>query len=97
MERLNCCVEEYLYLLSSVEGYHFSGAERFIQRLYDVNRLIWDLEFDIRSGRDTDLSYIGSKTLEIRNLNRVRIGIKNEIVELSRLGFKDIKMNHLSA
>ena len=39
---------------------------------------------------------LGRRAIEIRNLNRIRVGIKNRIAEVTGSGYKDIKMNHVS-
>lgn len=70
----------------------------YVNRLYDINGEIWYLEADIRSGREGELGLeeVGRRALKIRDWNRKRVAIKNEIVELFGEGFKDIKVNHAS-
>ena len=71
--------------------------EEYIERLYEINGRIWDLEADVRAGEiSMSLEDVGHAALEIRAKNRVRVAIKNEIVEKYKSGFKDIKMNHAS-
>jgi hypothetical protein len=71
--------------------------EEYIKRLYEINSKIWDLESDVRAGQVSMLlENVGYAALEIRANNRVRVAIKNEIVEKFKSGFKDIKMNHAS-
>jgi hypothetical protein len=54
------------------------------------------MEADIRQGKDNllNLEEVGRRALGIRNINKFRIRIKNEIVEKTNKGFKDIKVNH---
>jgi hypothetical protein len=68
----------------------------FVERLYKVNGEIWYLEADIRAGREGELGLeeVGRRAIEIRNWNRKRVAIKNEMVEMFKEGFKDIKVNH---
>ena len=68
----------------------------YIDRLYAINSEIWDLEADIRKGREDELGIeeVGRRAIQIRNKNRIRISIKNEIVDDFGEGFKDIKINH---
>ena len=68
-------------------------------RLYEVNGKIWDLEADIRQGKEGKLGLeeVGRRALAIRNLNNKRVAIKNEIVSMTGKGFKDVKKNHASA
>lgn len=68
--------------------------------LYEINGQMWDAEYDIRKGLDDDLGLteIGRRALAIRDLNRTRVAIKNQITELvNQPEFKDCKMNHISS
>lgn len=71
----------------------------YIDRLYKINGEIWDLESDIRKGKEDilGLEEVGRRAILIRGKNKIRVGIKNEMVERYEEGFKDIKMNHASA
>jgi len=65
-----------------------------------INGKMWDAEYDIRKGLDDDLGLteIGRRALKIRDLNRVRVRIKNQITELvGQPEFLDCKMNHISS
>jgi hypothetical protein len=66
------------------------------RRLVDVHNRIWDLEADIRAGKEGEigLEEVGKRAIQIRDLNRERVAIRNEIVEMVGEGFKDIKVNH---
>jgi hypothetical protein len=68
--------------------------------LYEINGQMWDAEHAIRKGLDEDLglSEIGRRALKIRDLNRVRVSIKNKITEIAgQPEFADCKMNHASS
>ena len=75
-----------------------SSLVNFIKRLKQANEKIWDLE--VEGGRaqelEGNLSYekIGRVAVQVRYWNRVRNGIKAEIVEKFREGFKEIKTNY---
>lgn len=75
---------------------NYQNITYYIDRLYAVNSEIWDLESDIRKGceKELGLEEIGKRAIQIRNKNKVRVSIKNEIVEAYGEGFKDIKINH---
>ena len=72
--------------------------EEWLEELYKVNSKIWDLEADIRKGRENllGLEEVGRRAIEIRNLNRERVAMKNKIIEETGIGFKDVKVNHAS-
>ena len=70
----------------------------WVERLKEVNGSIWDLEFDIRSGKEGQLGLeeVGRRALLIRDRNKKRIEIKNELAVV--LGNpKEIKIDHASS
>lgn len=68
------------------------------EKLYKVNGQIWDLEADIRAGKEGELGLeeVGKRALAIRNLNSERILVKRNIVIRTGIGYKDVKDNHAS-
>tara|TARA_R100000005_G_C4874667_1_gene129346 strand:- start:205 stop:597 length:393 start_codon:yes stop_codon:yes gene_type:complete len=71
-----------------------------ILKLHNINGLMWDAEYAIRKGLDADLGLeeIGRRAIHIRDLNRDRVAIKNEITVLAdQPEFQDCKMNHASS
>lgn len=66
-----------------------------VGELYRINGLMWDAEFAIRQGQDEGLGLdeIGRRALHIRDLNKERMAVKDEIVTHTGEGFKDCKMN----
>lgn len=68
--------------------------ESYFLELYEVNGLIWDLESDIRRGREDllGLEEVGRRAINIRMLNDKRIEIKNEIGRLYSDGFQEVKI-----
>jgi len=76
----------------------YSDVEPYIVRLLEANSAIWKLEASLRAGKEGELMYavIADIAIQIRNINRHRVAIKNEMVEHYKEGFKDIKINHVS-
>lgn len=74
----------------------YSQIEEFVEKLKEVNGRIWDLEADIRQGKEAELGLeeVGRRAIKIRGLNKIRVGYKNEMVDLYKEGFTDIKVNH---
>ena len=74
-------------------------VDEYIIKLKEINGKIWDLEFDIRKGKEGELGLeeVGRRALLIRENNKIRVGYKNDIVEIFNVGYKDIKMNHVSS
>jgi len=92
---------EYEFYKNVLEDYKKDGIiikQDWIDRLYNANSQIWDLESDIRKGKEGDLGLeeVGRRAIKIREINKIRISIKNEVVEFTGSGFKDIKINHAS-
>ena len=80
------------------EGLKLEDPElaQLVENLYEINGEIWNAEYAIRKGQDDNLGLeeIGRRALKIRDLNRIRMKVKNDIVELTGDGFKDCKMNY---
>ncbi len=72
--------------------------DKWSRELYEINGQIWDLEAEIRKGREQELGLeeVGRRAIEIRRKNGIRVSIKGEIVEKTGMGYKDIKINHAS-
>lgn len=72
--------------------------KEWFEDLYIINLSIWNLESDIRKGKEKELGLeeVGRRAITIRNLNKKRVALKNEIIEATHIGFKDIKINHAS-
>ena len=103
LERIkdNSIIPEYEAYKEAIESFKDKGfkiKQEWINELYEYNRKIWDLEFDIRRGKEGELGLeeVGRRAIAIRELNKLRVGIKNKIAEETGSGFKDIKMNHAS-
>lgn len=76
----------------------YKDIEIYIDQLYTTNGDIWDLESDIRQGKEgiLGLEEVGRRALRIRNLNSVRIQIKNTINDLYNEGYTETKSDHAS-
>ena len=94
--------DEFSALSKALKDYKKEGfniKDDWFEELYDINRRIWDLESDIRRGKEKELGLeeVGRRAILIRNTNKQRVAIKNKIAEETGSGFKDVKMNHGSA
>lgn len=75
-----------------------SFVAEYIGKLKDINGQIWDLEADLRKGKEGKLGLeeVGRRAIAIRDLNGKRIALKNEVA--AKEGeFGDIKIDHASA
>ena len=92
---------ERLAFVAEMDIYHdelknYEEIGPFLDRLYEINGKIWDLEASIRSGQleGVGLDEIGRRALKIRDENRVRVGIKREMVMTYGEGWADLKQNY---
>lgn len=96
-ERTNInCDDEINLLLTAINCYE--NLEIYIEELIEINGNIWNLESDIRKGKEGELGLeeVGRRALQIRNYNGMRISVKNNINHLFNQGFQEIKSNHAS-
>jgi hypothetical protein len=83
-------------------GASLAQTERWLARLENINRRIWDLEAAIRRepGQENEpaleLEEIGRRALAIRQINKDRIRVKNEIAKAMG-DCPEIKIEHASA
>lgn len=70
----------------------------YVDQLYDINGKCWDLEAAIRQGKEEELGLaeVGRRTIILRDMNKIRVKIKNDITEITGQGIKEIKRNHAS-
>jgi len=92
-------ISEHRYLEQGLASFGINGKlVTNVMRLQLMNRLIWELENEIRNGGEDKfgLEEVGRRAIKIRDLNKKRIEYKNIVSELSK-GFKETKINHRSA
>ena len=85
-------------LKDEIEKYDSTEMNDFIEKLVEINGKIWDLESDIRKGKENELGLeeVGRRAIRIREYNKIRVGYKNQLVKQYGEGFEDIKINHAS-
>ena len=90
------CKEEFDTLKNELNG---DEIYTYVDQLYEVNGRIWDLESDIRKGKEGELGLeeVGRRAIMIRDFNKERINIKNTINTIYKTGFIEKKINHASA
>ena len=69
-----------------------------IAEITQIHNTIWDLEWQLKSGVEQQLSLeeIGRRAIRIRDNNNRRIEFKNSIAALFGLEMREIKTDHLS-
>lgn len=90
------CREEISALMTVINSY--KDITKYIDKLLTINGNIWNLESDIRKGKENilGLKEVGSRALQIRDLNKKRVECKNNINELFKEGFTEVKHDHAS-
>jgi len=75
------------------------GMADAVVGLFAVNAAIWQLEWQVRQGREGEIGFeeVGRRALAIRDRNAERIRIKNRIAELTGSLFREQKTDHASA
>jgi hypothetical protein len=92
-------ISEHRYLEKCLDGYKLNGKiVTNALRLMFMNRLIWELENEMRNGGEDRLGLeeVGRRAIKIRDFNKKRIEYKNIINGVSR-GFLERKVLHRSA
>ena len=76
----------------------YTDIRSWIEKLKIINGRIWDLESDIRRGKEKELGLeeVGRRALMIRDINNERVACKNEITTLYEEGFIETKRDHAS-
>jgi hypothetical protein len=85
--------DEILDLFKEFKNISDEKREEIFVDLLGVNSQIWQLESDIRKGKEGEMTMeeVGRRAIAIRDLNRQRITLKNKV---SR--YKEIKIDHAS-
>ena len=91
-------ISDFRFEIDSYLKDHYEFINQKIKDLIQVNGDIWDLESDIRRGKEGELGLeeVGRRAIKIREFNKIRITYKNDVVDYFGEGYKDIKINHVS-
>ena len=69
--------------------------DNYQQEILTIHSTIWNLESGIRQGKlDDNLMEVGRLAIQIRDWNKKRVALKNEINATTGEGFQDIKKDH---
>jgi hypothetical protein len=92
-------ISEHRYLEQALASYGINGKiVTNAMRLMFMNRLIWELENEMRNGGEDRLGLeeVGKRAIKIRDFNKKRIEYKNVINEVAK-DFKEVKVMHRSS
>lgn len=90
--------EYYTRYTRSLDPMLRASLDDLLVKLYTINGRIWNLESDIRQGKEglLGLEEVGRRALAIRDFNGERIRLKNRITDLIGEKYKEIKIDHAS-
>jgi len=90
--------EELDFYKQQLDNYNIISITKEIDELYVIHKQIWDLEAQLKSGRENELPLdeIGRRAIAIRDLNNKRIKLKNLAAEKLGCVVREIKQDHLS-
>ena len=90
------CTKELQALTQELDK--VEGLAPYVQQLYEINGRVWDLESDIRKGKEGELGLeeVGRRAIMIRGINGERVAIKNMVNKIYKTGFLETKVNHAS-
>jgi hypothetical protein len=97
-DRTQANQEELDWYTNQMKEYDTVLVDNELKQLYVIHNQIWELESELKSGKEHKLSLeeIGRRAIEIRNWNKKRIALKNSMAEKLNCSVREIKQDHLS-
>lgn len=91
--------KEFLWFCEGIKElekkYAAINWDSYKEKILDIHSRIWNLESGIRQGKlDNNLAEVGLRAIQIRDWNKKRVTLKNEINLKTGEGFQDIKKDH---
>jgi hypothetical protein len=95
---LDMCAELDAYRHEFRAYWAIPGVDDVVMDLFLANAAIWQLEWQVRQGREGELGLeeVGRRALAIRDHNAERIRLKNRIADLTGSPFREWKTAHAS-
>lgn len=92
--------EEFEFYQGQLEnqGHDIDKIKDDLDQLYNIHQQIWNLEAELKSGREAELALdeLGRRAIMIRDLNNKRIQLKNKMAQQLGCVVREIKKDHLS-
>jgi hypothetical protein len=91
--------EELDFYKQQLDKYDIVLISQEIKDLYIIHKQIWELESQLKSGKENELPLdeIGRRAIAIRDLNNKRIKLKNQAADKLGCTVREIKKDHLSS
>ena len=97
-ERTKANEQELLWYMNQALRIDVSKIVDEYEELKRIHNRIWDLEAELKTGRESELSLeeIGRRAIKIRDWNNKRVAIKNQMATILDCPILEIKRDHLS-
>lgn len=97
-EKIGENLAEFEYYHQQIALMDLELIKKDIDDLREIHLSIWELEKDLKSGKESSLPLeeIGRRAISIRDLNNQRIAVKNRVAEKLSCPIREIKKDHLS-
>lgn len=89
---------EYEFYTQQITRFDLDTVSEHLNNLIKIHDEIWDLEKELKSGKEHLLSMeeIGQRAIGIRDKNNQRVALKNKIADILGCKVREIKVDHLS-
>lgn len=93
-EEFNDTLDAVLEVFNSLSVENQKSFFKNLCQLSDFNNAIWHLEFEIRTAKETelDLTIVGRRALDIRDLNRQRVAVRSKMNDYSKTGYRIVNV-----
>jgi len=90
--------EELDFYVQQLSLFDITAISQQLKELYHIHSCIWDLEAQLKAGKEESLSLeeIGRRAIKIRDNNNKRIALKNSMAEKLGCKVREIKKDHAS-
>jgi uncharacterized protein YxjI len=90
--------EEIAFYKEQLSLYKIDSISIELSDLFEIHKKIWDLESELKSGKEYLLSLeeIGRRAIAIRDWNNKRVSLKNIMAEKLGCSVREVKINHAS-
>ena len=91
--------KEHTYLTEAISKLNIKLSGALLSAIIRValaNFEVWNRENAFRRGEEMDAEAVKRMMIEVRNFNSKRYDNKNEINRLTKLGFREFKIQHRS-
>jgi hypothetical protein len=90
--------EELDFYVQQLLCFDITVISQQLAELYHVHSCIWDLESELKTGKEArlPLEEIGRRAIRIRDYNNKRITLKNSMAEKLGCKVREVKKDHAS-